>query len=101
MAHHLRRRQIRLLVAAATLAAAEARIVGRFIMTTPHPEFIEAKLVAVGRELDVLSANGRQLSRRMIIDLAYRRGFQDGVDFEAREWTTNLSSTLAKLKERE
>lgn len=54
--------------------------------TTPHPDFIDGRLTAIGRELDLLvSDRGRHLSRRMILELAYRRGWQDGRDAVIKE----------------
>lgn len=47
------------------------------------------------REVNNSIANtGRQLSRRYIIELALRHGYQMGKDDECAEWTANLKGMM-------
>lgn len=60
-------------------------------------DYTEGRLVTIGRELDVLGANGRQLRRRQIVELAYRHGYQDGLR-AAREENVEVMRALMEGK---
>jgi hypothetical protein len=48
-------------------------------MTQLDPEYLEARLDGLSRELDhLMGEHGRKLSRRMIVEMSYKRGWEDG-----------------------
>ena len=60
-----------------------------------NPDRLDTLVIALGTELDKLAANGKQLSRRTIIELAVRRAYQQGRDDEAREWLERVNSSTS------
>ena len=65
---------------------------------------LEQLVIEVGTELDKIANNGRQLSRRMIIELATERAFslgyitghKDGATQVAEEDLANLKALMEK-----
>lgn len=47
-------------------------------------------------EFDKRMVNGRQVPRRLIIEFAYRHGWQDGRDSMAREDNENMQALMAR-----